>query len=229
MYRKIIIILVSVFFSIFGVITQALVIFLVLIIFLILNIKLLPYTFKSLNDMEMLSIMTSMITIYCGLFFVSHLPEVYNSDDASVREADNGLRLNKGSEIFFFSVIILWNIAFVIYWITKMLQEARNTVRSKLERIYLWICLWGNRNKLEKQKKEQEIRDNNDILKEKFDLFLEGIKDLHTTGRIVLNDTNIEKVGLYLNPERFVKNVMCYEEPSEDEIRSKYPYYIIIL
>ena len=107
MYRKIIIILVSVFFGIFGVITQALVIFLVLIIFLILNIKLLPYTFKSLNDMEILSIITSMITIYCGLFFVSHLPEVYNSDDASVREADNGLRLNKGSEIFFFSVIIL--------------------------------------------------------------------------------------------------------------------------
>lgn len=64
MYRKIIIILISVFLKIFGVITQALVVFLVLIVFLFLNIKLLPFTFKSLNDMEILSIMTSMLTIY---------------------------------------------------------------------------------------------------------------------------------------------------------------------
>ena len=58
MYRKIIIILISVFLKLFGVITQALVVFLVLIVFLFLNIKLLPFTFKSLNDMEILSIMT---------------------------------------------------------------------------------------------------------------------------------------------------------------------------
>ena len=64
MYRKITVIFISVFLKIAGVITQALVIFLVLIIFLILNLKLMPFAFKSLNDMEMLSIITSMLTIY---------------------------------------------------------------------------------------------------------------------------------------------------------------------
>ena len=92
MYRKISIIFVSVFLRVSGVITQALVIFLVLIVFLILNITLVPYTFKSLNDMEMMSIITSMLTIYCGLFYLSDNPEVYNSSDSSVQEADNGCK-----------------------------------------------------------------------------------------------------------------------------------------
>ena len=90
MYRKIIIILISVFLKLFGVITQALVIFLVIIVFLILNMKLLPFKFKSLNDLEILSLMTWMVTIYCGLFYLSDIPEVYNSEDESVKEADNG-------------------------------------------------------------------------------------------------------------------------------------------
>lgn len=64
MYRKISIIFIAVFLKLAGVITQALVIFLVLISFLVLNIKLLPFAFKSLNDMEMLSLITSMLTIY---------------------------------------------------------------------------------------------------------------------------------------------------------------------
>jgi hypothetical protein len=92
MYRKIAVIFVSVFLKLAGVITQALVIFLVLILFLILNIKLMPFTFQALNDMEMISIITSMLTIYCGLFFISDLPEVYNSTDSTVIEADNGCK-----------------------------------------------------------------------------------------------------------------------------------------
>ena len=92
MYRKITVIFISVFLKIAGVITQALVIFLVLIIFLILNLKLMPFAFKSLNDMEMLSIITSMLTIYWGLFYLSNNPEVYNSTDSSVLEADNGCK-----------------------------------------------------------------------------------------------------------------------------------------
>ena len=90
MYRKICVILISVFLRIAGTITQALVIFLVLIVFLILNLKIMPFTFQSLNDMEMLSLITCMLTIYWGLFFLSDMPEVYNSTDSTVKEADNG-------------------------------------------------------------------------------------------------------------------------------------------
>ena len=34
-----------------------------------------------------------MVTIYCGLFYLSDMPEVYTSDDESVKEADNGRKL----------------------------------------------------------------------------------------------------------------------------------------
>ena len=107
MYRIIIVSLISVLLSIYGVITQALVVFLVMITFLIFNIKLLPYAFKSLNDMEMLSILTSMVTIYCGLFFISNMPNIYNSSDFSVREADNGLRFSESTKLSYFFVILL--------------------------------------------------------------------------------------------------------------------------
>lgn len=106
MFRKICIIFISVFLKLAGVITQALVVFLVLILFIILNIKLLPFAFKSLNDMELLSFITSMLTIYCGLFYLSDMPEVYNSTDSSVAEADNGLRLNNTSRWILFLVIV---------------------------------------------------------------------------------------------------------------------------
>lgn len=92
MYRKITIIFVSAFLKLAGIITQALVIFLILISFLMINIKIMPFAFKSLNDMELLSLITSMLTIYWGLFYLSHMPEVYNSTDAEVREADNGCK-----------------------------------------------------------------------------------------------------------------------------------------
>jgi hypothetical protein len=100
MYRKISIIFISVFLRIAGVITQALVVFLVLILFLILNIKLQPFAFQSLNDMEVLSIITAMLTIYCGLFYLSDMPEVYNSSDSSVQAADNGCKFSNHNFVF---------------------------------------------------------------------------------------------------------------------------------
>ena len=63
-----------------------------LIIFLLLNMKLMPFTFQALNDMEMLSILTWMLTIYWGIFFLSDMPEIYNSEDSTIKEADNGCK-----------------------------------------------------------------------------------------------------------------------------------------
>lgn len=218
MYRKITIIFISVFLKVAGIITQALVIFIVLIIFLILNLKLMPYTFQALNDMEMMSIITCMLTIYCGLFFLSDLPEVYQSDDSSVQEADNGckyyfiivnliVRLNEGSKIFFFLIILLANISFAIYWAYKMIEEVKNTMRTKLGKFYLYIFLWNNKRKFEEEKRRRAIQDENDILKEEFDSNLDALKKLYDTGKVVLNKVNIQKIGLYLAPKNFLKAI----------------------
>ena len=39
-----------------------------------------------------------------------------------------------------------------------------------MEKLYLFIWLWGNKKKLEDEKLKQEIKDQNDILKEEFDI-----------------------------------------------------------
>ena len=179
MYRKITIIFISVFLKLAGVITQALVVFLVLITFLVLNMKLMPFSFHSLNDMEMLSILTWMLTIYWGLFFLSDMPEVYNSTDSSVKEADNGckfrliiscvVRLDTGSKFLFFFVILFSNIIFFLYWTYKMYEEIKNTMRTNLRQVYLCICLCGNKKRLEEEVKKRVIQDENDVLKEEFD------------------------------------------------------------
>lgn len=77
MYRKIIIIFIAVFVSNFGTITQALFVFLLVIFFLIVNMKLQPFTQVALNDLESMSLVASMVTVYCGIFFMQDQPEVY--------------------------------------------------------------------------------------------------------------------------------------------------------
>ena len=44
--------------------------------------------------MEMMSLITWMLTIYWGLFFISDMPSMYNSTDSSVKEDDNGRKFN---------------------------------------------------------------------------------------------------------------------------------------
>lgn len=76
MYRKITLIFISVFVSTYGV-AQALIVFILLIAFLFVNMKKIPFQTIALNDLETLSLLTSMITIYCGLFFVTSMPQEY--------------------------------------------------------------------------------------------------------------------------------------------------------
>jgi len=71
MYRKLILIFIQIFIQAYGVITQALIVFILLIVFLIINSKKKPFVNLALNDLETYSLMASMITIYCGLFYIS--------------------------------------------------------------------------------------------------------------------------------------------------------------
>lgn len=58
MYRKVIIIFISVFFQSYGVICQALVVFAVLIVFLALSIKIRPFRHDPMNELETISVIT---------------------------------------------------------------------------------------------------------------------------------------------------------------------------
>ena len=107
--------------------------------------------------------------------------------------ASNIVRLNQSSKWFFFLVILLSNISFLAYWTYKMVGEIRNTLRTKMGKMYLYLCLCGNKKRYEEEKRRREIEDENDILKEEFERTLDQIRDLVTNGDLVLNKTNIRK------------------------------------
>jgi hypothetical protein len=44
-----------------------------------------------------------------------------------------------------------------------------NILRTKFEKVYLYICLCGNSMKLQQEKDQRAINDENEILKEEFD------------------------------------------------------------
>ena len=207
MLRKIMIIFIAVFLDVSGTITQALVVLLLLVMYLYLNIKIQPYMFRDLNDMETLSIFTSMITIYCGWYFLSDQPEIYNSSDVTLQSADNGLRLNSPSKMFLFLVILVSNLMFFAYWTYKMMGEIKNTLRLKFKKAYLYIFWWGNKQKMAKELRDRELKDEHDVLWEELENQLEEIKNAYKTGRIKLNSVVIEKSALYLNVNRYINEV----------------------
>ena len=138
-YRKVILIFICIFISTFGAITQALIVFLVQISFLLLNFRKKPHINEALFDLETLSIFTSTLTVYCGLFFIA---------DAEILTDEGNRILNENSRTFFFAVIILSNGIFFIYWLYKVLSVLKQLILSECPRTYLLFCACMNKEKL---------------------------------------------------------------------------------
>ena len=71
MYRKVALIFISVVAKSWGVVVQALMTFLVLVFYLSLHNSRRPFITRGLNDAETTSILVSLLTVYCGIFFVT--------------------------------------------------------------------------------------------------------------------------------------------------------------
>ena len=71
MLRKVAMILINTFLASLGRIVQALAILLLLLVYLHYTLTHRPYISRRLNDLEVISLVTSFITIYAGVFFLS--------------------------------------------------------------------------------------------------------------------------------------------------------------
>lgn len=49
-----------------------------------------------------------------------------------------------------------------------MFSEIRSKFRKALPRVYMWLCLCGDKYKLEKEFMVQNIKEENELLKEEF-------------------------------------------------------------
>lgn len=71
MFRKVAIILIAVTFAFLGSIVQALMLIILLVLYLFYTVIRRPFNTRRLNELEIVSLISSSITIYCGIFFIS--------------------------------------------------------------------------------------------------------------------------------------------------------------
>ncbi|CDW74982.1 UNKNOWN [Stylonychia lemnae] len=206
MYRKILIIFIAVFVSSLGVVAQALVMFFVLI------------SYHSLNDLESLSLVTSIITIFCGVFFILNRPQAWISQnpDYSV----GYLHLSTASQNILFAVIIISNAFFFIYWTFKMYQELRAKIRERFTRLYLFFCLCQKTSKLEKELKDHEIMREHNELAIEMDKLFKHYKQQFKSGQLQLTKQNIEKLIIVFSLDN-LKKIACEDELNQDQIQAK--------
>jgi len=102
LYRKIVIISISVFLAQISVAIQALAIMGVLVLMVVLQKKHQPYFKKSLNKAEMRSILVAAVTIYCGLYYLTE-------------------DLDEVSKTLLFVTIVCINGYFLLMWSRNML------------------------------------------------------------------------------------------------------------
>ena len=103
MYRKVLIISIVTFLANISASFQALSIFLLLNLSVFLHLKLQPYVSEVLNHMETESLITSAVTVYCGLFYLTQ-------DTAGP------------FQIVLFVMIVVGNAYFILYWGYWMFQ-----------------------------------------------------------------------------------------------------------
>ena len=180
-------------------------VFLLMIAFLILNMRKKPFVSLTINDLETISLLTSASTIYCGVFYISNVsPEDKANMPSTVT---NSVSLSPSMSLIFFLLIMAANLAFFFYWIYKMIQEVKNTFIKKFEKVYLALCLCGDRSTLEKMKNKIAIDEENELLREHYYKAVKGLKQLYTSGKLILTHQTLERALVYLNEERMMQAI----------------------
>ena len=126
-----------------GIIVQALALILFMMIFVGLNTTLKPYSERALNEIEEVSLLTQIVTIYCGLFFIS------NVDPASAGyDSTTSLSMSDETKMVLFLVVMISNAAFVVLWIVKFIITMKSKIKSDYENLYIIFFLCCRKDKL---------------------------------------------------------------------------------
>jgi hypothetical protein len=121
LYRKLLIAFISVYLANISVSIQALTLMLVILGALVLHVKHQPFTDQKLNELEFRSILTSAVTIYCGLFYLTE-------------------DLDEVTKLILFLLIIAMNAYFLLYWIESYVFMWLSTLAQSYPRVVLRYC-----------------------------------------------------------------------------------------
>eukprot|EP00347_Sterkiella_histriomuscorum_P012942 403366626 len=214
-YRKILIIFIAIFIKTAGVIAQTLFVLIVLIIR------------RALNNLESLSLIASMFTLYFGLFFLVDKPQSWV--DSNPDYADGAVVLNSYVKKLFFALILLFNIGFFIYWCLTISIELHDKLILKYTKIYLCLCLCNNEAVLEKAIIEHQRMQDNENYLEQLQILSRRLQKLYQKGKLALNQKSVERLDLYFAEDKILqvagKNREEYYEKYKKRTRSKRVYH----
>ncbi|CDW86060.1 UNKNOWN [Stylonychia lemnae] len=165
-YRKIFLIFIQIFLVQYGVITQT----------------------QTLNELETLSLITSLLTIFCGVFFI-----------VSVDQTD-------------IQIILFSNLTFFTFWTYKMIIEIQHMLMKKFSKVYIFLFLCNNQQKYDAIMEINRIKEENEILREKYQDHMKQLMDMCDNGELLLNQKNLEKLLNGFSKEKLLKVVGVYEE-----------------
>lgn len=117
------------------------------------------------------------------------------------------ITISNNIKILLFVIIMFSNLLFFGMWLYKMMQEVRNTILMKMEKIYLYLFLCGDRNKLDKLKNQALIDEENENLREKYYTAVNKLKEVYKEGKLVLTHQTLERSLVYLNIDKYFQAI----------------------
>jgi len=90
-----------------------------------------------------MSLVTQIVTIYCGLFFVSSK----NPNSASFNE-NTDFYLDEDKKMAFVILIAVCNFAFIVLWFHKYIEVMRGLIKEKYPKLYIYLFLCGRDDKM---------------------------------------------------------------------------------
>jgi len=119
LYRKVLMIAASVFLASVSITVQSLTVLAILLLSLFLQILVNPFYDRSLNRLEVKSILVSAITIYSGLYYATK-------------------HLNPTTNVALFVLMILANAYFLVSWIRVVSPVLVRTLRERFSALFHW-------------------------------------------------------------------------------------------
>ena len=119
-----------------------------------------------MNDLETVSVVTSMISIYCGIFFIADKPLDWIKNNPN--NANGAVYLSSDAKLGLFALILFSNLVFFVFWAFKMYKEIVLKFRKILPKVYTCLCLCGHIKKFEAVIKQDKLDEYNELLRDEY-------------------------------------------------------------
>jgi hypothetical protein len=106
-----------------------------------------PFGNRQLNDIEDLSLLTQVFTIYCGLFFITAV----NPSSSSFNSSTDFVLDEPTTYVLIFALTFT-NIFFLVQWFAQFMKTLKELAQKNTENpdLYINLFLCGRKDKLEK-------------------------------------------------------------------------------